>query len=157
MNTETLSENKKAQHEYEVLEKLQAGIKLTGPEVKAAKSGLFNLTGSYIKLVLGKNNNNEVWLIGSSIAKYKKSGYAQNSYNPKQDRKLLLTRKEIESLIGKTGQKALTIVPMLVYNHNRIVKLEIALVKSKKQFDKRELLKKREFNIKKQRLIKSIY
>ncbi len=152
-----LAENKKGLYQFEVLEKFQAGLKLTGAEVKVAKSGQFNLTGSFVKLYFNSaTGKTEAWLVGAQIPKYKKAGYGQNSYDPARNRKLLLKRQEINSLIGKTRQKTLTIIPITVYNSEHLIKLEIGLAKGKKQFDKREIIKKREFARSKQRLLKRI-
>ena len=151
MTKNILAENKKALHDYKILEKWEAGLKLTGAEVKAAKKGQINLKGSYVTV---RENPPSVWLKGAHIAKYAKAGYAQKDYNPLRDRQLLLNKKEISSIIGKRRQKTLTIMPLLVYTSQRLVKVEIGLMQGKKKFDKREDLKKREFIRKKQRLLK---
>ena len=143
--------NKTALHDFKILETWEAGLKLTGAEVKAVKKGQINLKGSYITL---KNNPLEVWLINAHIAKYAPAGYSQSGYDPLRERKLLLNKKEIATIIGKKQQKTLTLIPLLVYTSQRLIKLEIALGQGKKKFDKRESLKKREFDIKKQRLMK---
>lgn len=148
-------ENKKALHDYKILEKWQAGIKLSGPEVKAVKMGKINLKGSYVNVNINpRSKTPEVWLEGVQISKYPKSGYSQKNYNPQKKRKLLLNRKEINSILGKIKQKGLTIIPILVYTSQRLIKVEIALVQGKKKFDKREELKKRDFEKRKKRLIK---
>jgi len=149
-----LAENKKGLFNYEILEKYQAGLKLTGPEVKAAKGGHINLSGSYIKLVTNQNNSTEAWLVGTHIGKYAPAGYFQNNYDPLQNRKLLLNKREISSLIGKNATKTLTILPISVYTSKSLVKVEIALARGKKKFDKRETIKKREFERRKQQLVK---
>ena len=150
-----LAENKKGLFNYEILEKYQAGLKLTGPEVKAAKGGHVNLSGSYVKLIANpKNSSTEAWLIGTHIGKYAPAGHFQKNYDPLQNRKLLLTKKEISSLIGKNATRTLTILPISVYTSKSLVKVEIALARGKKKFDKRETIKKREFERRKQQLVK---
>ncbi|MBU1131170.1 SsrA-binding protein SmpB [Patescibacteria group bacterium] len=151
-----ITENKKALHEYKILEKWQAGIKLTGPEVKAVKMGRIDLRGSYLGISINpKNNIPETWLIGANIAKYPKSGYSQKNYDSLRKRKILLNRKEINSILGKINQKGLTVIPILVYTSQRLVKVEIALVQGKRKFDKREELKKRDFQKRKQTMVKN--
>jgi len=151
MPKKIIAGNKTALHDFKILETWEAGLKLTGAEVKAVKKGQINLKGSYITL---KNNPLEVWLINAHIAKYAPAGYSQSGYDPLRERKLLLNKKEIATIIGKKQQKTLTLIPLLVYTSQRLIKLEIALGQGKKKFDKRESLKKREFDIKKQRLMK---
>lgn len=142
----TITINKQIGFNYEIIEKYEAGIKLTGSEVKAIKSGLINLNGSYVTVEMDKNNKPKLILKSCRISKYNKSGYAQNKYDPLRDRELLLTKKEIRSLIGKLNTKGLTLVPLSVYNMRRLIKFELALVKGKTKLDKREQIKKREIN-----------
>ena len=130
--------NKKAYFDYEILEKFTAGISLLGYEVKSIKSGRINLKGAYVIL-----RNTEVFLIGANIPPYQPKN-APRDYNPERTRKLLLKKSEIKYLIGKTRQKGLTIVPLRIYNIRGMIKLEFAIAKGKKKFDKRELIKKRE-------------
>ena len=155
MSKKTLADNKRALFDYNILEKWQAGIKLTGPEVKAVKLGHFDLKGSYVSLLSRTGGKlPEAWLVSAHIPKYNKAGYAQDSYNPLRNRKLLLNKKELNELVGKIRQKGLTILPMLAYTSQGLVKLEIGLGQGKKKFDKRESIKKREFERSKQRLLK---
>ncbi|OGY89062.1 MAG: SsrA-binding protein [Candidatus Komeilibacteria bacterium RIFCSPLOWO2_01_FULL_45_10] len=154
MKQSIITENKRGLFNYQVLEKWLAGIKLTGPEVKTVKSGQINLSGSFVTIKTNSQNGQvEAWLVGAQIPPYKKAGYSQNRYQPAQDRKLLLKRRELDYLLGKTKQKGLTIIPTLVYTQNRLIKMEIALCQGKKKFDKRETIKKREFERRKQRLL----
>lgn len=132
------SENKKAYYDYEILETLEAGLVLTGPEVKSVKSGRMSLAGSYITF-----HNGEVFLIGATIAPYQPKNQPPD-YDPARSRKLLLRKQEIASLIGKTKQKGLTLVPIKAYNKGRRIKLEFAIVRGKKQYDKRSSIAKRE-------------
>ncbi len=132
------SENKKARFNYFVIESFEAGIVLTGREVKSIKSGRINLLGSYIFL-----KNGEAFLVGSDISPYQPEN-ALFDYNSKRDRKLLLKKKEIDYLIGKTKEKGLTLMPLKVYTNKSLIKIEIALVKGKKKKDKRESIKKKD-------------
>jgi len=136
----TLATNKKMLHDYAIVEKFEAGIVLSGPEVKSVKAGQINLKGSYISL----DGQSQIWLIGAHIAPYKPAAARQGDYRPEQNRKLLLRKKEIDYLRGKSREKGLTIMPISVYTKGSLVKLEIGLVRGKKQFDKRETIKKRE-------------
>jgi len=142
-----ITENKKGLFNNEVLEKWSAGVILSGPEVKSIKLGKINLTGSYVSLTInGKNQATEVWLKNCHISPYRKAGYSQKNYEPTRPRKLLLNKKEIHYLIGKEKIKGLTIIPVSVYIKNGLIKIEIALVRGLKKFDKRERIKKREID-----------
>lgn len=138
MNSNILSENKKALFDYEVLEKYQAGIVLTGQEVKSIKNKRMNLHGSFVVL-----KDNEVFLLNASVPPYQPNNLFIE-YNPQRSRKLLLQKSEINELIGKSRQKGLTIVPLKVYNHKGKIKVEFALAKGKRKVDKREKIKTRE-------------
>lgn len=128
--------NKKASYDYFFKEKLEAGLSLTGGEVKSAKAGSVSLSESYVRII-----NDEVFLINAYIAPYK---YALDpSYDPKRTRKLLLRKEEIDRLSGQLASKGLTIVPVKLYNSANLVKLEIALAVAKKKADKRDELKKK--------------
>jgi len=138
----TITTNKKALHDYQVLEKIEAGIVLTGPEVKSVKAGQINLKGGYISI----DSQSQVWLTGVHIAHYKPAAAVQISYNPSRTRKLLLSKKEINYLRGKEKERGLTILPISVYTKGNLIKLEIGLVRGKKQYDKRQTIKKREID-----------
>ena len=133
-----LSENKKAYFNYQILEKFEAGISLIGQEVKSLKTRGANLTGSYIII-----KDNEVFWVGVKIAPYQPKN-TPTDYNPERSRKLLLKKSEIKSLIGKVKQKSLTLIPLKIYTIKGKIKLEFAIAKGLKKFDKRELIKKRE-------------
>ncbi len=131
-----LSKNKKAFHDYEVIEKIVAGIVLTGPEIKATRSGLINLKGSYIAL-----KNGEAWTQNMHIGLYK---YANlTDYDPLRPRKLLLSKKEIGKLTSQEAQKGITIVPLDVHLSKNFAKMTIGICKGKKLHDKRADLKKK--------------
>jgi len=140
----TLAENKKAYFSYSILEKFEAGISLIGQEVKSIKSGRINLKGSYVVLKHSiKGKTPEVFLVGCNIPPYQPKN-APSGYDPQRSRKLLLRKSEIKYLIGKSKQKGLTMIPLRVYTKKGKIKIEFAVVKGKKKFDKRESIKKRE-------------
>lgn len=135
-----ITKNKDGLFGHEILEKWQAGIMLSGPEVKSVKGGLISLKGSFVQV----DKNNEVWLVNAYIGPYKPASAHQTGYDPSKKRKLLLNKREIDSILGKKSQKGLTIIPILVYTNKRLVKLEIGLARSKSKVDKRQSIKKRE-------------
>jgi SsrA-binding protein len=132
-----LSENRRARFDYEILETLQAGIELRGFEVKSAKSGRFDLAGSYAIVRKG-----QVSLINARIPPYQPKN-APVDYDPSRSRRLLLRKEEISSLAGRLKDKSVHLVPLRAYTKNNLVKIELGLAKSKKKSDKREILKKR--------------
>ncbi|OGY88965.1 MAG: SsrA-binding protein [Candidatus Komeilibacteria bacterium RIFCSPLOWO2_01_FULL_52_15] len=135
-----LARNKKAYFNYQVLETFEAGIVLSGAEVKAAKEGRVTLDGAYVRIQGG-----EAWLINATIARYSKSGADQSNYVPDRNRKLLLTKREIEKIAGSLGQNGLTVVPLSVYSSRRLVKIKIALARGKRTIDKREAIKEKDY------------
>ncbi|KKP56413.1 MAG: SsrA-binding protein [Parcubacteria group bacterium GW2011_GWC1_34_10] len=134
----TLIQNKKAYFNYEILEKTEAGIELLGFEVKSLKKGQGSLEGSHITI-----RGNEAFIINMQIPPYQPANTPKD-YDPLRNRRLLLTKKEISSLLEEEKQKGLTIIPLSVYNKGRKLKLEIAVVRGKKKYDKRETIKKRD-------------
>ena len=132
------AENRKARFNYEILEKYETGIELLGTEVKSVRGGQMSLEGAFVIIRGG-----EAFLINANIPPFQPKNAPKN-YDPLRNRKLLLTKKEIAELAGSEKNKSLTIVPISVYNKNRKIKVEIALVKGKKKLDKRETIKKRE-------------
>jgi SsrA-binding protein len=139
--------NRKARHEYHILQTYEAGIVLVGTEVKALREGKANLVDSYATI-----KNGEVWLVGAHISEYKQGNI--NNHIPTRDRKLLLNKSEIRKLIGKTKEKGLTLIPLRMYFKNGRVKVELALAKGKKSYDKRETIAKRDFQREQERKIK---
>ncbi|MBI2109145.1 MAG: SsrA-binding protein SmpB [Parcubacteria group bacterium] len=133
-----LIENRKAYFNYEVLEKFEAGLKLLGFEVKSLKGGQGSLSGAYI-IVRG----GEAFIVGMHIPPYQVKN-TPGDYDPNRVRKLLLNRKEISEIAGYEKKKGLTIVPISVYNKAGKVKLEIAVARGKKKYDKRQAIKKRD-------------
>lgn len=134
----TFMTNKKVYFNYEVLEKIEAGIELLGFEVKAVKAGKVVLDGTHIT-IRGK----EAYLIGATISPFQPNN-TPKEYDASRNRRLLLTKKELVRLEDTEGQKGLTIVPVSMYNKARKIKLEIAIVRGKKKFDKRQSIKKRD-------------
>lgn len=134
----TYATNKKVFHDFEILEKIEAGISLFGSEVKSVRDGAISLKGSYITI-----HNNEAYLTGATISQYK---YApKESHKTDRSRKLLLSKAELRRLIGKKEENGLTIVPLSVYTGSTgKIKVEIAIARGKRQFDKRETIKKRD-------------
>ena len=143
-----LAQNKKALFDYDILEKFEAGLVLSGAEVKSAKNGQINLKGAYITF-----HNGSASLLNAHIAPYKQAGRIEE-YDPTRSRRVLLHQKEISYLQGKLEEKGLTIVPMRVYTKSRFIKVEIALAKGKQQFDKRESIKKRDTDREMKRVMK---
>jgi len=129
--------NRRVNYDYQLLEKFEAGIVLTGPEVKSVKNGHLNLEEAFCQV-----KNGEIWLFNAHIHPYKFAD--TRSYNPRRPRKLLLHKSEILKLAQKTFQKGLTIVPFSCYTKGNKIKLEIALAKGKKKYEKREVIKKRD-------------
>ncbi len=132
-----IAENRKAFHDYHIIETFEAGVVLVGTEVKAIREGSANLRDSFARLEDG-----EVWLYNAHINPYSHRGYA--NHEPTRRRKLLLHRQEIRKLIGKTVEKGMTLVPTRMYFKNGHVKVSLALAKGKQAHDKRETIKKRE-------------
>ncbi len=130
--------NKKAKFNYEILETFEAGIELLGSEVKALKAKHGNIDSAYV-IVRG----GEAFLVGSEVPLYQPKNTSE-SYNKDRNRKLLLTKKELERISNEEEKKGLTVVPLSLYNKGRHIKIELAIVKGKKKFDKRQTLKKRE-------------
>ncbi len=129
--------NRKARHEYFIIEAMEAGIVLTGTEVKSLRKGNANLQDSYAEL-----RNGEIWLEGMHISPYEQGNI--NNHEPRRKRKLLLQRKQIRKLIGGMKEKGLTMVALSVYFKGPYAKVELALARGKKSYDKREAIAKRD-------------
>jgi SsrA-binding protein len=134
---ENIAENRKAFHDYHLLETFEAGLVLLGTEVKAIREGRVNLRDSFARI-----DNGEVYLYNVNISPYSHRGYAD--HEPLRRRKLLLHRDEIRKLIGKTVEKGMTLVPVRLYFKKGRVKVAVSLAKGKKEYDKRETVKRRE-------------
>jgi SsrA-binding protein len=137
LNKTSIARNPRARHDYHLLETWEAGLVLTGTEVKSLREGKASLGEAYAHVQRG-----EVWLEGLTISPYRQGSY--NNSPPTRSRKLLLHKAEIRKLIGGTTQKGLTLIPLELYFKDRVAKVAIALARAKKQHDKREDLKRRE-------------
>jgi len=129
--------NKKALHNYHILERIEAGIVLSGSEVKSIRAGRIDLGQSYVRIL-----NGEAFLVNANIPRYQQT--SQKDYDATHLRKLLLHKDQINSLIGKTSGSKNTLVPVSIYEKNNKFKVEVGLAKSKKEFDKRKILKERD-------------
>lgn len=144
-----LAVNPRARYDYEILETYEAGVVLAGYEVKAIKAGHISLKGAYVTI-----KNNEAFLINTHVSPFQPKNTPAD-YEPNRLRKLLLNKQEIKTLIGRTKQKGLTLVPWRVYTKRGIVKLEFAVAKGKRKIDKREKIKKREAERRIERALKT--
>jgi len=144
-----IAANSRANYNYSISNKIEAGIVLTGAEVKSLRINTGSIRGSYII-----ERNGELWLSNSFIKKYQNSN--DNSYDPSRNRKLLVTKKEYNKIAGSMKQGGFTIIPISLYFSDKgIAKLSCGIAKGKKKIDKRETIKQRDWNIKKQRLLKN--
>jgi SsrA-binding protein len=134
----TVVSNRRARHDYEILERYETGIVLTGAEVKSLRGGRGSLAESFARV-----RGNEVWIEGMHIPPYEQA-MDKRTYDPIRPRKLLLHRTEIQRLIGKTAERGLALVPLRVYFTHGIAKLELGLGRGKRQFEKRQALAERE-------------
>ena len=134
----SLLDNKKVYFNYEITEKIEAGLDLLGAEVKSLRAGHGSLDGSYVSIKHG-----EAFLVGANIPNYQPNN-PSSQFDSKRDRRLLLTQTELGHLIGIQKEKGLTIVPLSVYNKKRYIKLGIGVARGKKKYDKREVIKKRD-------------
>ncbi len=133
----TITVNRKALHDYHILERLEAGISLTGTEIKSIRDGRVNLREAYARPERG-----EMWLVGAHIARYPPAG--PFNHDPTRRRKLLLHRKQIRSLMREVDEKGLTLVPLRLYLKEGRVKVELALARGKRQYDRRQAIARRE-------------
>ncbi len=132
-----IADNRRARHEYELLERVEAGIQLTGTEVKALREGRVQLGQAYADIRGG-----EAWLVGASIAEYGQAGHF--AHEPERDRKLLLHRHQIDTLYGKVREKGLTLIPTRMYFKDGRAKVEIALARGRERTDKRRAIADRD-------------
>ena len=146
--TKPIADNRRARHDYQLLDRFEAGIVLTGTEVKSLRDGRVQLGGAFADVREG-----EVWLVGASIDEYAQGNLA--NHQPDRDRKLLLHRREIASLIGKVKERGLTLVPTRLYFKDGKVKVELALARGKERIDKRRDLARRDADRQIERALKS--
>jgi SsrA-binding protein len=142
-----IATNRKAHRDYFIEETHEAGMVLTGSEIKSIRARRVNLRDGYVQV-----RNGEVWLMNTHIAPYKQA--SRQNHEPKRDRKLLMHRREINRLQGKAQEKGYTIVPLRLYLRNNRAKVEIALVRGKKLYDKRRAIAKRDADRDMQRAVK---
>jgi SsrA-binding protein len=133
----TVISNRKARFEYEILDRVEAGIVLLGTEVKSVRAGHVSLQESY-----AEERGGELWLLGCTIQPYEHGNI--NNHEPTRPRKLLLKRKELDKLVSRTAEKGLTLVPMSIYFKGSTLKIEIGVARGKKLYDKRETTKARD-------------
>lgn len=136
--TKLIADNRRARFEYELLERVEAGVVLTGSEVKSARDGQVQLGQAYADI-----RDGEAWLVGASIAEYAPGG-GEFAHQPDRDRKLLLHRQEIDSLYGKVREKGLTLIPTRMYFKDGRIKVELALARGRERADKRRVIADRE-------------
>jgi SsrA-binding protein len=134
----TVVSNRRAYHDYEILEKYEAGLKLTGAEVKSLRGGRGSLSEAYARV-----RDDEVWIEGMHIPPYEQA-MDKHRYDPTRVRKLLLRRDEIERLVGKTAERGLALIPLRVYFTHGLAKMELGLGRGRRQFEKRQAIAERE-------------
>ncbi|WP_322795309.1 SsrA-binding protein SmpB [Tepidiforma sp.] len=137
MTEATIAQNRRARHDYEILARFEAGIVLTGSEIKSVRDHKVQLQGSYARIKDG-----EILLVGAHIAPYANAGYA--SHDPTRDRKLLLHKKEIRRIAQMVEEKGLTLIPLSMYFKRGRAKVELGVGRGLKRYDKREMLKRRD-------------
>lgn len=137
---DAIATNDRARYDYEIMDRLEAGLVLFGHETKSAKTGHMKLKGAHVAFTRG-----EAMLVGAHIARYPKAGPLPD-YDPERSRKLLLHKRELEKLRGKREEDGLTIVPLRAYMKAGRIKIEIAIARGKKQYEKRESIKKRDLD-----------
>ncbi|MBA7636075.1 SsrA-binding protein [subsurface metagenome] len=148
MAIKTVATNRKAYHDYHVQDSIEAGIALTGTEIKSIRAGRVNLRDAYVRPEAG-----ELWLLNAHIARYEPGSYL--SHEPTRRRKLLLHRKQIDNLTSQMQEKGITLVPLRLYIKDSIAKVEVALAKGKKLYDKRESIIRREIEREIGRIVKT--
>jgi SsrA-binding protein len=147
MNIKVVATNRKAYHDYSILETIEAGISLCGSEIKSVRENRISLAEAYVRA-----ENSELWLTGAHIARYDPASYM--GHDPTRRRRLLLHRKEINRLLGKLQEKGLTLIPLKMYIKERNAKLEIGLGRGKKLYDKREAIARRDIDREIERTLK---
>jgi SsrA-binding protein len=147
-NTKTITVNKKAYHDYHIVESFEVGLALKGSEIKSIRMGSVNIRDAYAKA-----ENGELWLYNSHISAYQAGGF--NTHEPDRKRKLLMHRNQIAELAAQSNQKGLTLVPLRIYIKHGIAKMELGLGRGKKQYDKRDAIARRETDREVERALKT--
>lgn len=145
LESKILCTNKKARQRYRILDKIEAGIVLTGPETKSVKTGHVNISNSYVQIIGG-----EVWLVGTHIAPYK---FSNQNQDPKRSRKLLLKKQQIAHLAGKLS-KGTTLIPLKLYLKQSLIKIELGIARGLKLYNKKQLQKEKEIQREAERELK---
>jgi len=146
---QTVADNRKAQHDYFIDERYEAGMVLTGSEIKSIRGRRINLRGGYARVL-----NGEIWMYDVHISPYEQSGM-HNNHEPTRPRKLLLHRREISRILGQVERQGFTLIPMRVYFKGRNAKVDLGLARGKKEYDKRDDIAKRESKREIERVMKS--
>ena len=146
-DSKTISVNRKAYHDYEVLERYEAGLALKGTEIKSIRAGRVNIRDAY-----ARPDGGELWLVNAHIAMYPAGGIY--NHEPGRHRKLLLHKEEVSELVGAVNQKGLTVVPLSLYIKNHVAKVQLGLVRGKRQYDKRRTIMDREQDLEARRALK---
>ncbi|MDR2075013.1 MAG: SsrA-binding protein SmpB [Holosporales bacterium] len=150
-NFKIVAKNRRAKFDYEILETHEAGVVLTGSEVKSIRNGRVSINESFVG---GMKDSDQIFLFNADIAVYKQASY--NNHEPRRPRKLLLHKSQINKLLGAIQKKGLTIVPLTMYfNHKGLLKISIALGRGKNVVDKRETIKTRDWNRQKLKILKN--
>jgi SsrA-binding protein len=148
VKSKTITVNRKAYHDYHILESLEAGIVLTGTEIKSIRAGRVNIRDAY-----ARPEDGELWMCNAHIAAYEAGSHY--NHEPNRPRKLLLHRRQIDELIGMATQRGLTLVPLKLYITRGIAKLELGVARGKKQYDKRETMARRDTDREIERALKA--
>jgi SsrA-binding protein len=147
LGEKTITHNRKAGHDYHILRTLEAGLSLLGTEIKSVRSGHVSIREAYVR-----PHDGEMWLVGAHIAQYPPAG--RDNHDPTRSRRLLLHRREIGELEREVQSAGVTLVPLRLYLKDGVAKLEIALARGKKSYDKREAIAKREIERQMQRAVR---
>ena len=147
MGEKTITVNRKAEHDYHILRRLEAGLSLLGTEIKSIREGRVSIREAYVR-----PQNGEMWLVGAHVAHYPPAG--PRNHDPTRNRRLLLHRKEVRELARAVEAEGVTLVPLRLYLKDGRAKLEIALARGKKRYDKREAIAKREAERRMQRAVR---
>jgi SsrA-binding protein len=145
-----VASNRKARHDYIIEDTIEAGLVLTGTEIKSIRAGRVNLQDSFALI-----RNGEAWLVGAHIAPYKHGN--RENHEPRRERKLLMHRREIDKLAGRVQEKGWTLVPLRIYLRAGIAKVELGLARGKRQYDKRQTIAKRDYDREMRRAVKDMY
>ncbi len=145
-----VASNRKARHDYTIEDRIEAGLVLTGTEIKSIRAGRVNLQDSYAQI-----RNGEVWLVSAHIAPYAQG--SRDNHEPRRERKLLLHRREIDKLSSRIIERGWTLIPLRLYLRDGRAKVELGVARGKRQYDKRQTIAKRDFDREKRRAVKDMF